>query len=120
MVFEKSYFPWLFCGLLLATAVASANAAEETALIDPTRPVAFVAPIGVQKREEKKLQLQAIFSGDGRREAVINGRAVKVGDFVEQAKIVAIAPGRVSFVKNGEKGELVLLPTVSHPAKVEE
>jgi MSHA biogenesis protein MshK len=98
--------------------MASAQGAEE--LIDPTRPVAFAAPVGKKTQEENKLQLQAIFFGESRREAVINGKTVKVGDVVDQAKILVIGPGRVRFEKNGEKGELVLLPTVSKPVRVEE
>jgi MSHA biogenesis protein MshK len=113
----KRFFMLPLCVLALPL-MASAQGAEE--LIDPTRPVAFVAPVGKKTPEENKLQLQAIFSGEGRREAVINGQTVKVGDVVDQAKILAIGPGRVSFEKNGEKGELVLLPTVSKPVRVEE
>jgi hypothetical protein len=115
----KRFYILPLCALALSFTV-SAQGVDELTLVDPTRPVAFVAPTGKQQQEENKLQLQAIFSGGGRREAVINGRAVKVGDMVDQAKILAIGPGRVSFVKNGEKGELVLLPTVSKPVRVEE
>jgi hypothetical protein len=87
----KRFFMLPLCVLALPL-MASAQGAEE--LIDPTRPVAFVAPVGK--------------------------KTVKVGDVVDQAKILAIGPGRVSFEKNGEKGELVLLPTVSKPVRVEE
>jgi MSHA biogenesis protein MshK len=89
-------------------------------LVDPTRPVAFVAPAGGLREGERKLQLQAIYVGEMRREAVINGRTVRVGDTLEQAKILAIGPGRVSYSKNGNEGELVLLPRVLQPVQGED
>jgi MSHA biogenesis protein MshK len=119
MAREKKYFVSL-CTLISALATAPAIAVEVLDLVDPTRPVAFVATSNDRVQAENQLQLQAIFFGSGRREAVINGQTVKVGEFVGQAKIVAIKAGGVSFIKNGEKGELVLLPTVLQPAKVEE
>lgn len=119
MEFKKWPFSLPLC-VLLAGAFDLARAVEDPALVDPTRPVAFVAPVGKAEPEEKKMQLQAIFSADGKRKAVINGQTVKVGESVNQAKIVAIDSGRVRFIKNGERGELVLLPTVLQPAKVEE
>ena len=115
----KQFYVVALCVLALPFTV-SAQSADEVALVDPTRPVAFVAPSGQKQPEQNKLKLQAIFFGSGRQEAVINGQTVKVGDLVGQAKILAIGQGRVSFVRNGEKGELVLLPTVSKPERVEE
>lgn len=114
----KQFYILAMCVLALPLTISAQS--DELALVDPTRPVAFVAPIGQKQQREHKLQLQAIFAGGGRQEAVINGQRVKVGDVVDQAKILAIGPGRVSFVRNGEKGELVLLPTVSKPVRVEE
>lgn len=123
MACEKRYSAVLFRVLLLlspAVAVAGDPAAPAEELVDPTRPVAFVASQNGPRQAEKKLQLQAIYVGEKRREAVINGRTVKVGDTVEQVKILAIGPGRVSYAKNGTQGELVLLPRVLQPVQGED
>lgn len=109
--------------LLCCPAVTLANEPASVSmdtLVDPTRPVAFVGTAGKTEDGEQKLLLQAIFFGDSRREAVINGRTVKVGETIDQARIIAIAPGRVSYARNGVKGELVLLPKVLKPARGED
>ena len=133
MASEKQFFMrslgvLLLCGPAIAWAEDSAVVADNRPviaestvqeLVDPTRPVAFVAPVGQQPKTERKPQLQAIYFGDDRREAVINGRTVKVGDVVDQAKILAIGPGRVRYTKNGKEVELVLLPRVLQPVRGE-
>lgn len=109
----------LLTGIIILLSGRALYAAEESepALIDPTRPVAFVAPAGKVKKAEDQLQLQAIYSGGGRQQAVINGHLVNVGDKVGQAVIVAINPAGVRYKRNNEEGELVLLPKVSKPAR---
>lgn len=89
-------------------------------LVDPTRPVAFVDSLNREDEQERKLQLQAIYYGENRREAVINGRIVKVGGMVDQVRILAIDAGRVRYAKNGTEGELVLLPRVLQPIQGED
>jgi hypothetical protein len=89
-------------------------------LVDPTRPVAFVDALNRADEQERKLNLQAIYYGENRREAVINGRTVKVGSVVDQVRILAISPGRVRYIKNGTEGELVLFPQVLQPIQGED
>lgn len=134
MAFEQNYWSILLRVLLLCLpAVAQGNDAAAPAnrsipvdtglqeLVDPTRPLAFIGPAnGGPGEAERKLQLQAVYHGESRREAVINGRTVKVGDVVDHARILAIGPGRVRYVKNGQEGELVLLPRVLQPIRGED
>jgi len=102
----------LACAALWAISVC----ASEPAIQDPTRPVNFVAPKTRQTQEQEQgLRLQAIFIGQGRAEAVINGRRLKPGDTVEQARIVAIHPGRVVYERGGVQVQLVLRPVVTRP-----
>ncbi len=130
MVFKKPLFLSFLCALLCGAAVASADDSAAVAdnrlvivepvaqeLVDPTRPVAFVGAVGRPKETARKPQLQAIYFGENRREAVIDGRTVKVGDMVGQMKILAINAGRVGYIKNGQEGELVLLPRVLQPVQ---
>lgn len=97
-------------------AAGVANADGEIATLDPTRPIHVVLPTHAESGE-KSLQLQAIFAGAAGSRAVINGRPVVVGDVVDQAKVLAIGAGKVIYIRNGVKGEIVLLPTVLQPAE---
>lgn len=102
---------WLLCGALWVIPVF----ASEVPIADPTQPVNFIAPKSRQAKEEQGLRLQAIFLGQGRAEAVINGRRVRSGDTVEQARIVAIHSGRVVYERGGVQAVLVLRPTITRP-----
>lgn len=124
---HKKFFAGILGALLMSAFLNShaddraATAQPETpTLVDPTRPVAFVGPARKEGEAQKKLQLQAIFYGENRREAVINGKTVKVGETVDQVQIVAIGPGGVRYARNGQQGELVLLPKVLQPAQGED
>lgn len=107
-------FVWRLCAalwILPATATES-----ETPILDPTRPVNFVAPKTRQgQAQEQSLRLQAIFWGPGRAEAVINGRSLRPGDTLERARIIAIFPGRVLYERGGVQAELVLRPALTRP-----
>jgi len=107
----------LFLLCLAGVNVASVNANTandnmESALVDPTRPLHAVVAKANAAEENRPLQLQAVYTDSTRARAVINGKTVVVGDVVEQAKILAIQPDKVIYLKNGVKGKLVLLPAV--------
>lgn len=87
----------------------------EAPIQDPTRPVDYAAP-GAQAQQVRSLRLQAIILGQGRAEAVINGRRLRPGDTVDQARIIAIHPGRVTYERGGARAELILRPVVTRPA----
>jgi hypothetical protein len=99
---------------LLGILYAFPALASEAPIQDPTRPVDFNES-GIPQKQEQNLRLQAIFLTQGRAEAVINGRRLRPGDMVDQARIIAIGPGRVMYERDGTRAELILRPTVTRP-----
>lgn len=84
-------------------------AEQEKSLRDPTRPLSYSAPA----EKQITLALQAIFTGKGRKEAIINGLAVSEGDSIGSAKIVRIEDKQVRYVLDGQSGILRLRPSVT-------
>lgn len=104
--------------MLLMTAVAAGviitpevplAAEQEEPLRDPTRPLSYSAPA----EKQITLALQAIFTGKGRKEAIINGLAVSEGDSIGSARIVRIEDKQVRYVLDGQTGILRLRPSVT-------
>lgn len=89
-------------GILLA-------AEQEKPLRDPTRPLSYSAPA----EKQNTLALQAIFTGKGRKEAIINGLAVSEGDSIGSARIVRIEDKQVRYVLDGQTGILRLRPSIT-------
>jgi len=86
------------CGLILLLALTAPLVASAAGpLADPTRPSGYApAPAAVaQKAAPPKLHLQAILVSPTRRVALINGRALKVGDHIDGAVILKIQPDRI-------------------------
>jgi MSHA biogenesis protein MshK len=87
-----------------------ANAAA-TALYDPTRPTDPSAYFGgAEKRPAGGWSLQSILSSDQRRIAIINGTAVREGDWIDNARVVRIHPSKVLLQSGGRRLTLRLLP----------
>ena len=89
-------------GVLLA-------AEQEKPLRDPTRPLSYRAPA----EKQNTLALQAIFTGKGRKEAIINGLAVSEGGSIGSARIVRIEDKQVRYVLDGQSHVLRLRPSVT-------
>lgn len=70
----------------------SAVCAQEK-LRDPTRPLGYAISV----KPEQSLLLQAIFTGNGRKEAIINGVAVKEGSRIAGKKILRIGNNEVVY-----------------------
>lgn len=79
-----------------------------SALLDPTRPIGYTSV----RKEEVDLNLQAIFFGNGREEAIVNGVAVKVGDKVHGKKIVRINNDAIVYEAKGLQRTLKLRPSI--------
>ena len=90
---------------------------DAASLPDPTRPPQrFNAPADSSPAVADNWQLGSILIAPQRRVAVINGRALIVGDQVNGAKVVAIEPGLVRLRRGSRVIMLDLLrvrPTVS-------
>jgi hypothetical protein len=94
--------------LLLAT---SARGGE--ALPDPTRPEIAVPAAAEPEAAAERLELRAVLIGKGRRIAVINGRALGVGDAFAGVEVLSIEPGRVRVRTPDGERELALAGAVS-------
>ena len=95
-----------------ALAVAfAAHAADE--LADPTRPEIAAASPAAAPAAAARFELRAVLIGKTRRVAVINGRALGVGDSVDGAEVVSIDAGRVRIRTPDGERELGLANAVS-------
>ncbi len=73
---------------------------ESFALRDPTQPALTTADLG----NDSDLVVMMIMVGKGRTTANVNGKMVKVGDKINETKVVAIEPNAVTFYTT-EKGK---------------
>ena len=74
--------------------VWAATAAQDGDLKDPMRPF---RPSAAARSMEPRFRLTAILVSDERRVAVINGRALRVGDAVDGAQLTAVRPSSVEL-----------------------
>ncbi len=81
---------------------------NRTALVDPTLPLGYSAK-GTQR---SALKLQAIFFGNNRKEAIVNGVSLKEGDSIQGKRIVKIKHDAIVIEKNGGLLTLVLRPSI--------
>ncbi len=71
-------------------------------LKDPTRPAGWGAPQVVQQsQEEKKYHLSYLLVSTDRRQAIVNGKQVKVGEWVDGARVEAITEQEVRLRVDG-------------------
>jgi MSHA biogenesis protein MshK len=89
-----------------------ALAARAADLSDPTRPeIAAASPAA--PAAASRFELRAVLIGKGRRVAVINGRALGVGDTVDGAEVLSIDAGRVRIRTPDGERELALADAVN-------
>jgi MSHA biogenesis protein MshK len=99
LVFERT------TTLLLLSVLCGPLAA--TTLDDPMRPPsALGAPAANTPAQGPRWTLHSTVVAAAQRSAVVNGRAVGVGDRVGGARVIAIHPGRVRLL--GPEGEFTL------------
>jgi MSHA biogenesis protein MshK len=96
---------------LISFAAASvlAGAALAQPLADPTRPP-MQGPAELRQSEAPSTRLQSVLISAGRNTAVIDGRAVRVGDRVGDAVLVSIEPSEVTLQRGAAVERLTLLP----------
>ncbi|MHB9117382.1 MAG: MSHA biogenesis protein MshK [Burkholderiales bacterium] len=102
-------------GLIAVLLLASISARGEN-LPDPTRP-AFAAdtpasPAAANAAGEAPAEpgLQSILLSPGYKAAIINGRQVRVGERIGEAKVVEIRAGEVVLQKKNKREVLKLYP----------
>lgn len=95
-----------------AGALLAATAASALELVDPMQPPVVDEIAAVETESAIKpgaWRLGAIRIEADRRSAMINGRMVAVGDQIDGARVVAIAPGSVEIAVGNENSSLSLL-----------
>ncbi len=101
----------IFTLLLVISGSLTANvnaASPATKLVDPTRPLGYRA----DGKKKQSLKLQAIFYGEGRREAIVSGVAVREGDVVRGKRILKIHANTVIYESAGRHHTLALRPSI--------
>lgn len=89
--------------LVLALVTALPAAAAEDGMRDPLRPPGWDASGGGDGFDAGAWRLASTLIAEGRRVAIVNGRAVRAGDVVGGARVLAIAPGRVELDYRGRR-----------------
>lgn len=95
----------IFLSLMLFSCAITANILR---LKDPTRPVYWEAPAGINY--STNYLLTAIFAAPEADFAVINNQILKTGDVINGAKVLKIKPNLVYLSKRGKRITLRLLP----------
>lgn len=85
---------------LFLPCLVMANAAAERDPLQPPRAVEAVRPSGFNAAAWR---LVSTLVSDGRRVAIINDRAVRIGDRVGGARVLAIESGRVRLDYEGRR-----------------
>jgi len=96
--------------IVLAASSLLAGASLAQPLADPTRPPTAGPAVELRQGEPAPTRLQSILISSGRSVAVIDGRAVRVGERVGNAILVSIAPSEVTLQRGAELQRLTLLP----------
>lgn len=95
----------------------SALKAHAENLPDPTRPPLFAespnAPAAGEAQADQGLQ--SILLSPGYKAAIINGRQVRVGDRIDESKVLEIRAGEVVLQKGAAREVLKLYPTMRKP-----
>lgn len=105
--------------LLIVGAGSGCPTADAETLADPTRPPASTAgDVTGAARQPSKWHLTATIIGPRRRVAVINGKAVRAGERIDHAVLLAIEPGS-ALLRDGERRIHLKLdtPTVKQKPK---
>lgn len=101
-----------FLVLIILTAVFSLDLYGEP-LPDPTRPADFTGQSAIKTeipREFLNWHVRAIRLSASGKNAIVNGRLVRVGDKIDSAKIVAITSNTVVLSHDRKRVTLKLLP----------
>ena len=98
-------------GLSVASVVSAAAAQQ---LRDPTRPPAFVAPTTTGEAPDQKsnLVLQTVLISPERRNVVINGKLLVLGQSISGQKVIAIYESEVLLSGSDGALKLRLFPAI--------
>lgn len=100
-------------GLLFALLCLSAVQSVAAPLEDPTRPPSFVGSASGDDATQNVApvwRVNSILISKQRRMAVVNGKTVKQGDQVDNARVIRISPTAVTLRTSEETLTVKLLP----------
>ncbi len=90
--------------LLLTLSLPALAAAQDDALRDPFRPPGWgEAEAPADDFDAGAWRLESTLTSNGRRVAIINGRAVRAGDRVGGARVLRIEPGAARLNYDGRE-----------------
>lgn len=99
--------------IALSMLLASAQAAAQIGLLDPTRPPTVAPSQSPQATPEPPgPQLQSVLLAPGRKIAVINGESVALGEKLGGATLVRVSETEVVLKDGAEMRVLKLYPSV--------
>jgi len=94
--------------LVLSALIFATTAVGQT--LDPTKPFSYSASSGKSANSETKLVLESIIHGDEVHTVVISGQIVKMGEMVNNHKLVAVNTDNVLLRSDTETLRLHLFP----------
>jgi len=97
--------------IVLAAAGLLAGAALAQPLADPMRPPVESSAERSAATEIASSRLQSVLISPGRSVAVIDGRAVRLGERVGDATLISIEPSEVTLERGAARERLTLLPS---------
>jgi MSHA biogenesis protein MshK len=95
--------------IMFTAASVLAGAALAQPLADPTRPPTQGAA-QPRQGDAPQTRLQSVLVSPGRSVAVIDGRAVRLGERIGDATVVSIEPAEVTLQRGAATERLTLLP----------
>ena len=102
--------------LFLVLSLVTQSQVDAATIKDPTKPpnhLFTLAPKAAKtKRKIQKLNLTSIYLSSLGSSAVINGKRVKAGDTVANARVISIELDGVRMYRNGSKFKVLLVPLV--------
>jgi len=100
--------------VLLLPCLAQGQVRQES---DPTRPATAMADHNSQQVVTSKWQVSAIFTTASHMRAVINGKTVRPGDSVDEAKVLSIESSEVTIALPHTQQQHRLTLATSSPVK---
>lgn len=97
--------------ILMLASSAFVGLAQAQPLADPTRPPAEGPADRGREEARAPSRLQSVLISSRRSVAVIDGRAVQLGERLDGARVVSIEPAQVTLQRGSVRERLTLLPT---------
>lgn len=93
--------------------------AADSSLTDPTRPASMSVPrhAGIEQKVIYEYKLSQIYTSRKNRRAIVNGQNVKMGDWIENAQVIAIKANSVNLLIDGSIREIAIVPSIKQYKK---